>query len=405
MTNSNTNYHPPQQILDKYAKVLIRYALNSGKGVKPKEVVMLNVNESAKPLLIALYKETLAAGAYPIIMYSPDSMGRLLFDHGVEDQVKFFPDKFYKGLVDQIDHQVVVRAEVDKKELVGIEPTRLMARQMAFKPYMEWRNKKEDLGKFTWTLGSYATESVAKEAGLTILQYWDEIIKACYLDEEDPVKKWKELQAMQDEIKKKLDALPIEMLNIKSARTDLDVQIGPNRSWMGGSGRNIPSFEFFISPDWRGTYGHIQFTEPLYVYGNLVKDAYLRFENGIVVESKASEGESVLKEMIKQNNADKIGEFSLTDSRMSRITKFMADTLYDENVGGKNGNTHIALGNAYTDSYSGEIAKVTKEQWEEWGYNTSAVHTDIVSTENRVITATLKDGSQKVIYKDGMFTI
>jgi len=398
-------YTPPQHILDNYAKVLVRYGLNSGKGVKPKEVVQLSVNECAKPMLIALYKEVLAAGAYPIISYVPDGIARIPFEMGSDDQVTFFPKKFYKGLVSQVDHTISVRAEFDKKELVGIDPKKLMKRQVAFKPYFMWRNKKEDAGKYTWTLASYATESVAAEAKMTVEQYWAEIIKACYLDEKDPVKKWQELQAFLDTTKAKLDALPIEWLNIKSARTDLNVQLGANRSWMGGSGRNIPSFELFISPDWRGTNGHIQFTEPLYVYGNLVKDAYFEFKDGCVVKATASEGEKVLREMIKAKNADKIGEFSLTDARVSRITKFMADTLFDENVGGANGNTHIAVGNAYTDSFPGDVAKVTKQQWKDWGYNSSAVHTDIVSTENRTVTATLKDGSKKVIYKDGKFTV
>lgn len=398
-------YTPPQKILDNYAKILVRYALNSGKGVKPKEVVQININESAKPLLVAIYKEVLQAGAYPIISYAPDSLSRIFFENANDDQLKFFPSTYMKGLIDQIDHTIAIRAEVDKKELVGIDAKKIMSRQVAFKPYMEWRNKKEDQGKYTWTLGSYATESVAAEAGMTVKEYWDEIIKACYLDEADPISKWRELQEFQETTKKKLDALQIEWLNIKSARTDLNVQIGPNRTWMGGSGRNIPSFELFISPDWRGTNGHIQFTEPLYFSGNMIKDAYLEFKDGLVVKATASTGEAVLKEMISQENADKIGEFSLTDARMSRITKFMADTLYDENVGGANGNTHVAVGNAYTDSYGGDVASVTKEQWKAWGYNTSAVHTDIVSTENRVVTATLKDGSKKVIYKDGKFTV
>ena len=62
-----------------------------------------------------------------------------------------------------------------------------------------------------------------------------------------------------------------------------------------------------------------------------------------MIESKATENEALLKQMIAQKDADKIGEFSLTDSRLSRITKFMGETLYDENVGGPFGNTHIAL--------------------------------------------------------------
>ena len=39
------------------------------------------------------------------------------------------------------------------------------------------------------------------------------------------------------------------------------------------------------------------------------------------------------------------------------------------------------------------------------GYNDSAIHTDIVSTENRIVTAELEDGSKRIIYKNGKFTI
>jgi len=132
----------------------------------------------------------------------------------------------------------------------------------------------------------------------------------------------------------------------------------------------------------------------------------LQFENGVVVASSATENEDALKEMIAQENANKVGEFSLTDKRHSRITKFMATTLFDENMGGEFGNTHIALGNAYKDTFTGDMSTVTKEQWAEMGYNSCPkVHTDIVSTKNRTVTATLCDGSAKVIYKDGEFVL
>jgi len=110
--------------------------------------------------------------------------------------------------------------------------------------------------------------------------------------------------------------------------------------------------------------------------------------------------------MIAQENADKVGEFSLTDRRHSRITKFMASTLFDENMGGEYGNTHIALGNAYKDTYPGDMAAVAEEQWAEMGYNSCPkVHTDIISTTNRTVTATLSDGTKMIIYKNGEFVI
>ena len=109
--------------------------------------------------------------------------------------------------------------------------------------------------------------------------------------------------------------------------------------------------------------------------------------------------------MIATKNADKIGEYSLTDRRYSRITKFMAETLFDENMGGKYGNTHLALGKSYQDCYRGNPADVANKEWERLGFNDSSVHTDIVSTSPRTVTAHLKDGIKKVIYKNGQFTL
>jgi aminopeptidase len=109
--------------------------------------------------------------------------------------------------------------------------------------------------------------------------------------------------------------------------------------------------------------------------------------------------------MISRKNANKIGEYSLTDKRFSRITKFMANTLFDENIGGQFGNTHVALGRAYKDSYPGNMDTPTDKDWEDWGYNDSPEHTDIISTEDRTVTATLPGGSKRVIFKDGMFTV
>ena len=155
----------------------------------------------------------------------------------------------------------------------------------------------------------------------------------------------------------------------------------------------------------RKTQGTIAFTEPLYAYGTLIKNVNLEFDHGRVVKASAKRGESVLAEMIKVSNADKIGEFSLTDKRLSRITKFMGETLFDENVGGTWGNTHVALGSAYKDAYPGDPSEVTQAGWKELGYNESVIHTDIVATTKRTVTATLEGGTTKVIYKDGTFTI
>ncbi len=398
-------YQPSQKILDKYADVLINYGLNNGKGIKRGEVVFLHVPESAKPLLMSLHKAVLKAGAYFITQFIPDNVSRQYYEIASNRQLSFFPAKFLKGKTEQADHFLFIIAEADKHELEGINPRKIMLSQKAFKPYMEWRDEKENKGKLSWTLAMYGTEAMAKEAGLSLKEYWNQIVKACYLDVKAPVAKWRQIQNRVDKLMKKLDRLKIEKLHIKSKSIDLTVGLGKNRKWLGGTGANIPSFEVYISPDARATEGHIKFNQPLYRYGNLVKGIYLEFKNGEVVKAKARKGEKILKEMIAVKGADRVGEYSLTDKRFSRISKFMAETLFDENFGGKYGNTHIALGNAYKNSYPGNPSKVSKKQWEKMGYNESVVHTDIISTEDRIVTAFLANGKKKIIYRNGKFVI
>ena len=398
-------YQPAHEILEKYAQVLVNFALNSGQGVKPGEVVRLIVSEVAKPLYFAIRNEILKAGAHPLSFYQPDDVSRSYFELANDDQLKFFPKKFFKGLADSIDHSIAIISETNKHELEGIDPVKIMLKNKSAKPFKDWLDAKENSGKFTWTLALWGTEAMAQEAGLSLEAYWQQIIKACFLDEVDPIAKWREMFTENDAVRAQLNSLPIDKLHMKGEDVDLWITLGEKRTWLGGSGRNIPSFEIFTSPDWRGTTGWIRFNQPLYHYGNLVTGIFLEFKNGLVVKSSASKNYEVLQKMIEVANADKIGEFSLTDKRVSRIDHFMAETLFDENISGPFGNTHLALGTSYQDTYAGDPSKVKKSEWKKLGFNNSAIHTDIVSTTDRTVTATLKDGSQKVIYKDGQFVL
>jgi len=132
----------------------------------------------------------------------------------------------------------------------------------------------------------------------------------------------------------------------------------------------------------------------------------LWFESGVVVKSKASKNHELLESMLKTPGGNKLGEFSLTDARLSKITKSMAEILYDENIGGTYGNTHIALGSAHRECYDGTPDPTWKTaDWEALGFNSSVVHSDVISTTKRTVTATLENGTTKVIYKDGHFSI
>jgi aminopeptidase len=403
-------YTPPQEILERYAKVLVDYALGGGRGIRPGEVVRVSAHESAKPLYAEVLKAVWRSGGHAIGQYVPDddeqfNLGRAFFELASEEQLDFFAGKAMRGLVDELDHMVAILSTSDPQALQGVEPKKIMRAGRAMKPWMDWRMEKESAGNFTWTLGLYGTAAMAGEAGLSEEEYWRQIIDACFLEEDDPIARWQSVGAQIADYVGRLDALEIERLHVVGADVDLWITLGEQRCWIGGSGRNIPSFEIFTSPDWRGTEGWIRFNQPLYRYGNLISGIRLEFSGGLVVSATADQNEDVLKEMVASENADKVGEFSLTDSRFSRITKFMAETLYDENVGGPFGNTHIALGSSYHDCYDGDPAGVSKEEWARLGFNDSSVHTDIVSTADRTVTATLRGGAEQVIYRDGKFQL
>jgi len=400
-----------KNLLKKYAQVMVHYALNNGKGINKGETVFLVGQECSKDLFMAIAKEIYKAGGNIVTHYLPNnireySLARFVLENGGDEQISFFAKPYWQGIVDSVDHILSIISEPDIHVFEGLPSSKISMMNSARAPYMQMREKKELEGKLSWTLCLYGTQSMADEAGLTLEDYWTQIIEACYLREEDPVSKWKQIQNEINEIKTKLDDLEIEKLYIKGDGVDLEIKIGKNRKWLGGTGRNVPSFEVFTSPDWRGTNGYINFNQPLYYSGKRISGVSLQFKDGVVITSSAKENEDALKEMIAQDNADKVGEFSLTDKRHSRITKFMATTLFDENVGGEFGNTHIALGNAYKDTYPGDISNVSTEEWNEMGYNLCPkVHTDIVSTTNRTVTAVLADNSEKIIYKDGMFVM
>jgi aminopeptidase len=403
-------YAPRQEILDRYASVLVDFALGGGSGVQPGEVVRVVATESAKPLYAALNRAVWRAGGHVIGGYQPDddheiNLARDFYEAASPQQLDYFPSSYMRGLVDQIDHQVTVIAPSEPRSLDTVDPALIMRRGESLRTLLDWRNEKENAGRFSWTLGLYGTPGMAAEAGMDVEEYWEQIVHACFLDSDEPLARWREVGKRIEDTRSWLDSLEIERVHVEGEDADLWVSIGEQRRWLGGRGRNVPSFELFTSPDWRGTSGWIYCNQPLYRYGSLVKGIRLEFADGRVSAASAEENERVLTEMIATEGADRVGEFSLTDRRFSRITRFMAQTLYDENVGGSFGNTHIALGRSYQDAYDGDPAPVGDEEWQRLGFNNSSVHTDIVSTSDRVVTASLRGGGERVIYRDGEFQL
>ena len=93
------------------------------------------------------------------------------------------------------------------------------------------------------------------------------------------------------------------------ADCDITFKLGNERKWVGGSGRNIPSFELFTSPDWRGTNGWIAFNQPLYYHGTRIEGIRFEFKNGVIAHATAKKNQHVLREMIAQSGSQALNYF------------------------------------------------------------------------------------------------
>jgi aminopeptidase len=309
-----------------------------------------------------------------------------------------------KELCKNLSGGIYLLAPESLTHLRNIDPKKISKAAIARKTLRDILQAREDAGEFGWTLCIMPTEEMARQAKLTMNQYSNQVKSACFLDLNDPVKEWTKIYRKANELKKWINSFNINWIHIESDNIDLIITPGDKRQWVGMTGHNIPSFEIYISPDWRGTKGIYYADQPSFRSGNYVEEIRLEFKKGKVVEVKAKKGKKFVADQIGMDpGAGRVGEFSLTDKRFSKIDRFMANTLFDENYGGKYGNCHIAVGSSYPDSYNGDTSKLTRQIKNELGFNDSALHWDLVNTEKKTVTACLTSGEKKVIYENGIF--
>ena len=71
---------------------------------------------------------------------------------------------------------------------------------------------------------------------MPLKDYAQQIKRACFLNERDPVGAWNTIYENVTKIKRWLNAMPLEWLTVESARCDLTVRCGERRQFIGVSG-------------------------------------------------------------------------------------------------------------------------------------------------------------------------
>jgi aminopeptidase len=391
--------------LERYADVLI-WALKVARKnpFKRNDTILVQYNPAALRLAEILYDRILDMEMNPVQrMGLTINMERGFYEKASNRQLVFLTPGD-RNLYGGINGRIFLHAPDALTHLKDVDPAKIGKALVARKPLRDIMNKREEKGHYSWTLCTLPTEELAKQAMMTHDEYAQQIIKACYLDFDDPISQWQKILTEVRNIKKWLNSHAMKSIHIESKSVDLTITPGAKRIWIGISGHNIPSFEIFTSPDWRGTEGRYFANLPSFRSGNYVEGVRLMFKKGTVAVVEAETGEDFAnKQLAMDKGARRVGEFSLTDKRFSRIDRFMADTLFDENHGGEYGNCHVALGSSYSVTYDGNPSKLTKEKKKEMGFNDSALHWDLVNTEDKTVTAHLASGKRIVIYENGMF--
>ena len=394
-----------QTQLDRYADVLLWGLKTARTGrIRKKDIILLRYNLPALRLAEILYEKLLDMRVHPIVRADiTPAMELSFYNHSTPQQLTFEApgDRL---MYENLNGSIFLYAPESITHLSKTDPAKIGKTAVSRKYIRDIFTKREEQGVFSWTLCAFPTEELARHANLSLKEYSNQIVRACMLNKPNAVEEWQTVYHNAMTIKKWLNKLKVDYYHIESKNMDITITPGNRRKWIGISGHNIPSFELFLSPDWRGTQGVYYADQPSYRSGNYVEGVRLEFKNGVVKNMEAKAGKDfVAKQLTMDKGANKLGEFSLTDKRFSKINKFMANTLFDENYGGTNGNCHVALGSSYSDTFDGHPKDLTPKMKEELGFNDSALHWDLVNTENKKVTAFLTNGKSVTIYEKGKF--
>ena len=131
----------------------------------------------------------------------------------------------------------------------------------------------------------------------------------------------------------------------------------------------------------------------------LIDNIAVRFEEGRIVEAKASRGGEVLNKVLDTDEgARRLGEVALVphSSPISKSGLLFFNTLFDENAA-----CHIALGQCYSKCFV-DGAKLTPEQIVAMGGNNSLIHIDwMIGSDEIDIDGLYADGRRVPVFRKG----
>ncbi|MDQ5812312.1 MAG: aminopeptidase [Actinomycetota bacterium] len=356
--------------LKKLARVLVDYSVEAGEG----EQILVAGGAAAEPLTKEVYTRLLQTGAVPIPQVALQGLQELFFEHAKDIHYEKTPP-ITRSVYEAADAVISIMAPHNTRALAGVDPAKQRALGKRDKALQDLI-----LSKDRWALTLFPTQALAQESEMGLEAYEDFAFEAMGLDEDDPVRFWREKAEEQGRLIERLEVA--REVRIVGPETDLTLSVA-GRKFLNGDGKhNMPCGEVFTGPVEDSANGSIYFGIPVAVAGREVSGVRLRFEGGRVVEASAEKGEGYLHAMLDADEGARyLGEIGIgTNYGIRRATK---NILFDEKLGGT---VHLAVGRSYEKT---------------GGKNDSSVHWDLICD--------LREGGElyadgEVLQKDGKFS-
>jgi len=362
---------------EKYAKVLVEYSTNVQKG----ELTVISTSTPlATPLIKEIYKQVLLRGGFPVLRCGLDGLTETYIKYANDEQLEYI-DPMLRLQYEKAQNFISIAAPFNTKCLSKANSEKMAKRSAATKSLSELMLSRASKKELKWVIANFPTHALAQEGRMSVDEYTEFLVKACYLDLDDPVKKWKEIDESQKKIAEFLNT--VEKIHITGEDTDITFGV-KGRKWKSCAGEcNFPDGEIYTSPVEDEVNGEIYFDYPQIYRGNEANKVHLTVKNGKVVGVKAEKGENYVNKMFDMDEGSRgIGEIAIGTNDM--IQEVTGNILFDEKIGGS---IHMAIGASYPET---------------GGKNVSGLHWDMIKN--------MKNGGkiyadEKLIYENGKFLI
>jgi aminopeptidase len=397
--------------LDRLAEVAVKVGLQLREG----QDLLLTAPAVALPLVRRIAEHAYKAGAglvTPILSDEVVTLARYRYGHddGFDRAASWLYDGMAKAFSDNTARLAIVGD--NPMLLSGEDPVKVAraskANSMAYQPALE------KIVNFdtNWNIIAFPSPSWAKQVFPddpdAVAKLADAIFKASRVDNDDPIAAWGKHNAVLRERTDWLNGQRFHALHYSSPGVDLTIGLADGHEWEGGASTarngitcnaNIPTEEVFTTPHCRRVSGHVVSSKPLSYQGTLIDNISVRFEEGRIVEARASRGEEVLNKVLDTDEgARRLGEVALVphSSPISKSGLLFFNTLFDENAA-----CHIALGQCYSKCFV-DGANLTPQQIAAQGGNKSLIHIDwMIGSDKTDIDGVHADGRRVPVFRKG----